>query len=98
MEILEQTLMHMDITEQIFFKIRFYGTYQQNSIPFPTPAMPYSLYPRAVWFEYHPQYRVVWNDFERKAIILNRATESELSNGTPIDFVVSGRLVCSNHY
>lgn len=96
LHIIEQMLYRLDTTEQIMFRIRFEGTYQQNSIKFPVPYIHYSLRPRSVWFEYHPQYRVVWDDTSQKAIIMDRLTETELPNGTNIDFVVRGRMVCSD--
>lgn len=96
LHILEQSLYRLDTTEQILFRIRFEGQYQQNSIHFPVSYIHYSLRPRSVWFEYHPLYRVVWEDTSQKVIIIDRLTESELANNTPIDFVVRGRMVCSD--
>lgn len=95
--IIEQNMQRIDMVEWFSFRVRFQGTYQANSVSFPPSIIPYSLRPRSIWFEYHPQYRIVWNDRNRTLIFLDRATNTELANGTNVDIEVTGRMICSDH-
>ncbi|GIW60686.1 MAG: hypothetical protein KatS3mg087_1752 [Patescibacteria group bacterium] len=55
-----------------------------------------SLRCKTVWFDYHPDYRVVWDDFDQTVIIIKRTLGTELSFGDDFDFVISGRAFFSN--
>ncbi len=95
-QVVDFTRTLIGVHEEVFFKVRFSGRYQPRSIKFPNMLFGTSLRCKTVWFDYHPMYRVVWDDFDQTVIIIHRARDTELAWGDSFDFVINGRAFFSN--
>lgn len=95
-EVIETNRMVMGVHEEVFFKIRLFGRYKSRMLRFPNNLFGTSLPCRAVWFDYHPDFRVVWDDFDQSLIIIDRVRGTELCYGDSFDFVVRGRAFFSS--